>query len=71
MDKISIRSDEVIASGVKLKDYLTQAIAEVSDDYIDVSRKTEISVDETLKYIQHYRNILLCINEICKARKKY
>lgn len=71
MDKISIRSDEVIASNIKLKDYLKLGINEASDDYINTTRLTDINKDDALKLIIKYRNILLCINEICKTRKKY
>lgn len=71
MDKISIRSDEVISSGIKLKDYLKLGINEASDDYINTTRLTDINKDDALKLIIKYRNILLCINEICKTRKKY
>lgn len=68
---LCVRSDELIASGIKLKDYLNQAIAEVSEDYIDMTHEKEISVDMALKHIQKYRNVLLCIKEICKSRNKF
>lgn len=71
MDKLNVRSDDVIASGVKLKDYIKIGINELSDDYIELSHKDDISVDEALKYVMKYRNMLLCINEICKSRKKF
>lgn len=66
-----INSDEVIKSGIKLKDYLSEAIDEVSDDYIEVSHNDTINVLDALEYIRKYRNILLSINEICKSRNKY
>lgn len=71
MSKILTNSDEVVKSGVKLKDYLQQALGEVSDDYIEVSHDVTINIVDALDYIRKYRNILLCMNEICKQRKKY
>lgn len=66
-----IHSDDVIKAGIKLKDYLQEGLQEISDDYIKVSNDDTINVCDALEYIRKYRNILLCINEICKSRKKY
>lgn len=66
-----LHSDDVIKCGVKLKDYLADGIKEISDDYIKVSHNDTINVVDTLEYMRKYRNILLCIDEICKSRKKY
>lgn len=71
MSKILTNSDEVIRSKVKLKEYLQDALDEVSNDYIEVSHDVTINIIDALDYIRKYRNILLCINEICKERKKY
>ena len=68
---INTNSNDIIRDGVKLKDYLKDAIDEISDDYIKVNHNDSINCIEFLEYIQKYRNILLCINEICKSRKKY
>lgn len=68
------RSDDVISSGVKLKDYINDAIDELSSDYINVVdnlSKADDVLSEALKYMRKCRNILLCINQICKTRKKY
>ena len=71
MSKLNVRSDDVIASGVKLKVYIQNAIEEVSDDYLDLAKKDAISKDDTLELIRKYRNALLCIKEICKTRNKF
>ena len=71
MEKLNVRSDAVIASGVKLKDYIKTGINEVSDDYIEISHMDGISKEKALEYVMKYRNMLLCINEICKSRKKF
>lgn len=68
---INVNSNEVVASGTKLKEYLEDAIDEVSEDYILVSNDDGINNIDTLEYIRKYRNILLCIKEICKSRKKF
>ena len=56
---------------IKLKDYIENAIQEISDDYVEISHNETINVCDTLEYIRKYRNILLCIKNICKTRKKY
>lgn len=71
MSKLILHSDEVIKSGIKFKDYLHEALKEVSEDYIEVSHNETINVVDALEYIRKYRNILLCMDEICKDRKKY
>ena len=72
MDKINVRSDEVLDSGIKLRDYLEEAINEASNDYINVAHTPNvIPKNEALDMIQKYRNILLCMKEICKKRKKF
>lgn len=72
MNDICVRSDEVLESGVKLKEYLDDAIASASDDYIKLTHKPdEIPKNEALELIQKYRNVLLCMKEICKNRKKF
>lgn len=68
---IITNSNQVIADGTKLKDYLQDAINEISNDYVDIDKNNTINVIDTLEYIRKYRNILLCINEICKERNKY
>lgn len=67
---IELSSDKVLLSGVKLKDYLNDAIKETSDDYINLAHSNVDKID-ALEYIRKYRNILLCMNEICKDRNKY
>lgn len=72
MDKVCVRSDEVLESGVKLKEYLTDAIATLTDEYIEITHKAEtIPKDDLLVLVQEHRNILLCIKEICKKRNKF
>lgn len=71
MKNLCVRSDELIESGVKLKDYLDSAIESVSNDYINVSNAESIPKNETMDLIQKYRNVLLCLKEICKNRKKF
>lgn len=71
MSELCVRSDDVIDSGVKLKDYLDSAIESVSNDYISVSNAESIPKNETMDLIQKYRNVLLCLREICKNRKKF
>lgn len=71
MSELCVRSDELIESGVKLKDYLDSAIESVSNDYISVSNAESIPKNETMDLIQKYRNVLLCLREICKNRKKF
>lgn len=68
---INVNSNEVVSSNIKLKEYLEDAIDEVSEDYIIVSDNDGINNLDALEYIRKYRNILLCIKEICKARKKF
>jgi len=72
MSDICVRSDEVLDSGTKLKDYLNEAINVLSEEYIkSVHQPDLISKDEVMNLIQKHRNILLCIKEICKKRKKF
>lgn len=71
MKNLCVRSDELIESGIKLKDYLDSAIESVSNDYISVSNAESIPKNETMDLIQKYRNVLLCLREICKNRKKF
>lgn len=66
---IDVRMDDT--KDLKLKDYLEDAIREISDDYVAISHNDTINVVDTLEYIRKYRNILLCIDNICKTRKKY
>ncbi|MBR6518017.1 MAG: hypothetical protein IKT40_14385 [Bacilli bacterium] len=66
---IDVRMDDT--KDLKLKDYLEDAIREISDDYVEISHNETINVVDTLEYIRKYRNILLCIDNICKTRKKY
>lgn len=65
------RSDDVIAKNIKLKDYISDAIDELSSDYIELVDNDSISKDSASKYMRKCRNMLLCINEICKQRNKY
>lgn len=62
------RSDAVLDSGIKLKDYLDLAIDELTNEYINFA-KSDTSLD--YQQLRKYRNILLCIREICKARNKF
>lgn len=71
MKDIEVRSNELIKSGVKLKDYLDEAIETTSDDYIRTSNAESIPKCDALDLIQKYRNILICLKEICKNRKKF
>ena len=72
MSDICVRSDEVLDSGTKLKDYLNEVINVLSEEYIkSVHQPDLISKDEVMNLIQKHRNILLCIKEICKKRKKF
>lgn len=71
MNKFTFNSDEALKQEYKLKDYINDAIDVISDDFINLSHEDDKSKLETLEYIRKYRNILLCINEICKHRKKY
>lgn len=72
MDKINVHSDEVLDSGVKLKDYLDEAIDVLSEEYIETAHQPDvISKNEVMNLIQEHRNILLCMKEICKKRKKF
>lgn len=72
MVKICVRSDEVLESGAKLKDYLSEAINVLSEEYIESAHQPDlISKNEVMNLIQEHRNILLCIKEICKKRKKF
>lgn len=71
MSELITSSDELIKLGVKLKDYIKTAIDETSDDYVEVSHNQTINIIDALEYIRKYRNILLCIDEICKNRNKY
>lgn len=72
MNKIETTSEKVIDSGVRLKEYLNDAINLVSDEYIETTHKPDmIPKDEVLSIIQTHRNVLLCIKEICKQRKKF
>lgn len=68
---IEVNSNKVISDNTKLKDYLEEAINELSDDYIIISNDDGINNIDTLEYVRKYRNILLCIKEICKNRKKF
>lgn len=71
-DKIITSADEVVSNDIKLKEYITQAINEISDDYIINANKSQyIQKDQCMELIVKYRNILLSINAICKKRKKY
>lgn len=71
MSELITSSDELIKLGVKLKDYIKTAIDETSNDYVEVSHNQTINIIDALEYIRKYRNILLCIDEICKNRNKY
>lgn len=72
MGKISVHSDEVLESGAKLKDYLNEAINVLSEEYIESAHQPDvIPKNEVMNLIQEHRNILLCIKEICKKRKKF
>lgn len=72
MTKICVRSDEVLDSDAKLKDYLNDAINVLSEEYIESSHQSDlIPKNEVMNLIQKHRNILLCIKEICKKRKKF
>lgn len=67
---IETSSDKVLSSDIKLKDYIQDAITETSDDFINLAH-SNLNKADALEYIRKYRNIFLCINEICKNRKKY
>lgn len=71
MSDLITSSDAVIKMNVKLKDYIKTAIDETSNDYVNVSHDNTINIVDALEYIRKYRNILLCIDEICKNRNKY
>ena len=71
MSDLITSSDAVIKMNVKLKDYIKTAIDETSNDYVNVSHDNTINIVDDLEYIRKYRNILLCIDEICKNRNKY
>lgn len=72
MGKICVHSDEVLESGVKFKDYLDEAIDELSEEYIELAHQPDvIPKNEVMYLIQEHRNILLCMKEICKKRKKF
>lgn len=72
MGKICVRSDEVLDSGAKLKDYLDEAIGVLSEEYIESAHQPDvIPKNEVMNLIQEHRNILLCMKEICKKRKKF
>lgn len=72
MSNICVRSDEVLNSGAKLKDYLDEAISVLSEEYIELTLQSDvIPKNEVLNLIQEHRNILLCMKEICKKRNKF
>ena len=72
MSKICVRSDEVLDSGAKLKDYLDEAIGVLSEEYIESANQPDvIPKNEVMNLIKEHRNILLCMKEICKNRKKF
>ena len=70
---LCVRSDDVLDSGVKLKEYLDDAINELSDDYINVAHAESDVIPKhlVLDLVQKHRNALVCMKEICKKRKKF
>ena len=68
---IETNSDVVLMKKIKLKDYIDECINETSDDYINVSHDEKHNIIDTTEYIRKYRNMFLCIKEICQNRNKF
>ena len=68
---IETNSDVVLMKKIKLKDYIIDCINETSDDYINVSHDEKHNIIDTTEYIRKYRNMFLCIKEICQNRNKF
>ena len=68
---IETNSDVVLMKKIKLKDYIDECINETSDDYINVSHDEKHNIVDTTEYIRKYRNMFLCIKEICQNRNKF
>ena len=69
MEKLITDPSKLAKDDVKLKDYLNDAIFEISEDYIKAISNEKNP--EILKTIEKNRNILICIREICKQRNKF
>ena len=68
---IETNSDVVLMKKIKLKDYIDECINETSEDYINVSHDEKHNIIDTTAYIRKYRNMFLCIKEICQNRNKF
>lgn len=68
---IETNSDVVLMKKIKLKDYIDECINETSEDYINVSHDEKHNIVDTTEYIRKYRNMFLCIKEICQNRNKF
>ena len=68
---IETNSDVVLMKKIKLKDYIDECINETSEDYINVSHDEKHNIIDTTEYIRKYRNMFLCIKEICQNRNKF
>ena len=69
---INLYPDYVLNSGVSLKDYLHDAIEEITNDFIDVAKTSpeEIPKSDLLSYLGKYKSVLNNIDVICKNRKR-
>ena len=69
---INLYPDDVLNSGVLLKDYLHDAIEEITNDFIDVAKTSpeEIPKADLLSYLGKYKSVLNNIDVICKNRKR-
>lgn len=69
MDK-KIPINPLEATRYRLKEYLDLCIQDASEEYIKILSDHNASEDH-IKSVHKYRNMLLCIKEICKQRNKF